>query len=1612
MLMSRTKFLAISCVITSASVLAANQWQAISFVQDRSVVFAMVNSVSEEKPSIEVLLQNLKSTSAQLERVREFDEKFRNAEDKDNFSYAKLGIEAGFIDGKDATVSKATNPFVAAMERSNALADEIIGVDKEIENLGTARENAAQKARLTRKKTGLQADKLTLDNTLVAALKNVDSNSGVTGPTDGRWAVDEYKAKNHSVEDWRENWLNACKAELSDEGIVKRVAAANDAIHPTKEYPGDDFAGWDKGFLVPVQKFARLVTDCNGLLRQLRTAYPALKDELKSALQPSDVIQQLHDYSIKAAKKLDTASAAKNLIDSMISVQTGFNPAESASNRHTRVKMAKLREFLGLAADYRVKVLDTMQDALLQIEVQSKDQPKGETGDQIAAVKALAETSNAILAAIRDVQRKYALASDEISGINDDWATRRIPLFYYPDPMGIVQSLRPSETPRLINPQSESAANSAKVANAKLKELEAGIFATGAKINAAKSRIVSIREEIATITRELDDANRESVKLGRDKEDLTKAKTKQVADRQKEVDRQGAVQTALETERAKIPDPADAAAVAKHQREIARLEADLALSNRRIESMDRKAEDQANLETALDRRIADNNAAVTTLDARKKELVDDQQQLPAQLKSAETSLLTLQGDIAKARAERTNTAQIDADAFGEFATTEPMYVLEADQGRADAAGRVQMIVYPRSKMLMLRGPVADVLKVHQWVSIFDRPAPQAKISIHSLQINGSNPVKINEAVQKASQAIRLAKSRVQIVQDTLRNALNQEVANCAAAAKGVYGGHSKPLSDRFYRTYFFHPEVRQQLGMVTPDPRVGDITQHRAWDDQRAIQDLDGLASNLAHAMSLKDSVNDYKEMQLEESRALANMHINGSAADLRGNASHDQKDHSKRQDEFTRAKRAAAFELRQSLTNVGYYLAQFYGHVAHSQQSLGAFGLNLTNLQKASSLALKFVRKKNDDPCEIDKFLTEVKQCVNDCDVFTPLKLIRENLSKSAANHNFSEPKLNFDAQVSAAVLPDPSRATTLGEMIFMISLASEESRRNILEAFSNQLYTESLIGHYLKGGQVVENDSLANLAAAIYSQFGVPARTGELFTQTNDTHITPLFPRSVFGANGNALRIKNSMVGTNGYPVDDTDATTSNQLEILYALKSRVRNALLMSLEGADDSIDESAEAVQTFSKAAMYLSGQWTPNQYASEVLSPTRFSYKVPITKLAANAGASAPRTAAADQMLKRFIESFETDFDAYFMDDMLTSLRKSATGSGIEFGSYERRSILASNRLLTRQEVTATGSSIMDPDRDLRAEAATLFGLIDSVGNKKSSGGKSGSEIASESLVGAAGAAYAARQAVSGDPTKLTQFGLFGALLGGLLGLPNEPQGDVYSIGSGGTFKVVPIFDPTGQGVRFRFDYVQGVQIQEPDKTTRPDPSRVERHTTNTEVAVTNMDLQEISSFESNMRLGTPLKKTGGIPILREFLPDVPIVGYFVKRGGAKPLRQHTLIFAQTVMYPSIADLGELMLDTPIFPASTSGNASSGRAVYASTPGQMAITTTMIPVSADLTRRDFISKELGGGSFTKTEHSTRYELSPQTRKQTASIKKPTQTKKHKAKKKKTVNHKRK
>lgn len=445
---------------------------------------------------------------------------------------------------------------------------------------------------------------------------------------------------------------------------------------------------------------------------------------------------------------------------------------------------------------------------------------------------------------------------------------------------------------------------------------------------------------------------------------------------------------------------------------------------------------------------------------------------------------------------------------------------------------------------------------------------------------------------------------------------------------------------------------------------------------------------------------------------------------------------------------------------------------------------------------------------------------------------------------------------------LPDPAGTTTLGEALLILSLGNYHSRFRVFSNFRSEL------GDRLGGLALRESD---------------PRITD---TWRNDTN--------------RFFTLTNRMLGVDFQLNANSDPLTASQLELIHALEKLAQQKAVDEVRRTQSELDALAEREARLpARAIQRLQIRAKRNNLVSAVIPlinwvRTRFGLNSGLQRITA---ANAPqeiskfadgieeinplrtpnaRVAAADQMLKEMIIAVEDDIERHFVQRMLNRLRDRITKGkiGVGVGVMQRTSVLATNRLLARVDPRASAQLAVGEEQNILQSVQQLAQIY-----------------------------------------LTTQTGGALGLLGALDKQPREAPPEIYGINTGNTFQVTPIFDPSGQALRFKFDFVGMTRIQEPNGTVSRQLPRIERHTVNTEVQLSNLEIREISRFESNARIGRPTEYSGGLPIVKDIpkiRPYLPLLGWFVRKGGKAAVVQQSLIFGQTTMYPTISDIMDLL----------------------------------------------------------------------------------------------------
>lgn len=245
----------------------------------------------------------------------------------------------------------------------------------------------------------------------------------------------------------------------------------------------------------------------------------------------------------------------------------------------------------------------------------------------------------------------------------------------------------------------------------------------------------------------------------------------------------------------------------------------------------------------------------------------------------------------------------------------------------------------------------------------------------------------------------------------------------------------------------------------------------------------------------------------------------------------------------------------------------------------------------------------------------------------------------------------------------------------------------------------------------------------------------------------------------------------------------------------------------------------------------------------------------------------------NENLTSMLKAFDSDVREDFAEPMIRRLRDRLLARNLSVGVFQRTSVVASNRLVARVDPQASAQIGPAKEIDVLQDALQLAQL------------------------------YASAQTG----------GLIG-VLGKSAELPKNGQSGLYAITTGNLFQITPIFDPTGQVMRFKFDYVLQSQVREPDGSVDPQLSKIERHGINTEVRLGDYEIERISQFNTNSQVGIPTRKTGGLPLFKDLYPfsEIPLVGWFTYRHGHGGQIAQSLVLASTSMYPTIQDVIEIL----------------------------------------------------------------------------------------------------
>lgn len=1042
-----------------------------------------------------------------------------------------------------------------------------------------------------------------------------------------------------------------------------------------------------------------------------------------------------------------------------------------------------------------------------------------------------------------------------MAGDLNKFITEQVRLFYFTDVPRLMLAL--NQTAHVLNPESKALRDQAAAARTELTQRSGDLDEATQRASELSTRLNQIDADIRSATTNLT----QTTNSFRTADSLWTTLTRQSA-----------------TYKALHPNPADGSAEKEMQ---ARLD---------------------DVVSAQKNRRDDAENAKTQADQKKQQLLDEQNGLPAQKAKALQDIETARKEVRRLRRVVEVQAATENQAFIAERDNAPVWIADANTESPDPLQRVILLAYEDSKVLFIRGKPDDVTFAKEIIAQYDRPAPQALITLWTIQMNGSNTRSFNHKLQTIRDEIGNIQVGVTDLQEALRTAVKNEVNRTSDAAEKC--APNSLLRDRLARYFFYTPEMRKQLGFIWPEGKTWTKefgSKMAAADLRLAIRYLERIQS--ATYLS-KDNPSTYIMSALVES---ANSSVK------RAHLYHQQFENDNK-DETGPWKTLNAF-LLDSVVVIEERKKNRKKRLGSTSDKLLPDTAASTNGDSTSDKLPAYT---------IACLIKQLEVQANCYDPPTPASQSENCITKAAVYLAPTEFLTRY-------TLPDPIKATTLGEMMFAATLANRQSRARIY------------------------SDFIANIAFRLASQtrkksenplFDFIREAGFRFLPSEDRDYFT-YQKQPKNKVNQRLQSLDVIFGDvrNDPQLGDGNEVTPNQMEILLALRTKARSDIagevqrLLNQIGKMPHLLQSSDIATPYRDQYLHLVGwlyrsslpasldtgpvDWQrEGERATDACLPPiqttdpprlrdRAAWEIARIQSDLNPLSKAtPRVAAADEMIKRLINSFQHDLETLFIRSALKKIDEAGVGDGVELGSIQRTSILATNRLVASVDPVASAQGETSQTDDLLKSAQQLAEFASHFQRQNRAQG-----LTAGLSAGGAAALTGASAATA------TGVGLLGALSS--LGNESQPAGELYSINTGNLFRITPIFDPSGQALRFRFDFTGTSRITEPDGTRNPLIPRIERHTVNTEVQISNMELREISSFETNTQIGRPERTGGGIPILNRIpiLKEIPLIGYFYREAPSPAKRQESLILAQTVIYPTISDIAGLLLESHPQPVS-------------------------------------------------------------------------------------------
>jgi len=814
-------------------------------------------------------------------------------------------------------------------------------------------------------------------------------------------------------------------------------------------------------------------------------------------------------------------------------------------------------------------------------------------------------------------------------------------------------------------------------------------------------------------------------------------------------------------------------------------------------------------------------AEKTQADEALTEAKSEQATAKAVLLEAQTNLDDKQTALMTCTKQAYVAALVESDAFAAAHQDAPFWFATPETTTSNPARRVILCACEGQNVIYLRGTPADVEYVRKIIAEMDRPAPQARLTLWTLEIGGG-PTDIDNAMAGVRRQLGVISENSGAFLAALRWAVSRKANELEAHERRNW----PRMPPWFRRLFVYAPEVREELGLtersferLKSDPASAEFLR-RAFPDPAAVTTL----GEAILVLCLSD-----REYQLEI--------LDAVEGDLRVRLGPPGE---------TEGQGAETTRLRCLRQSLGLSANAALSNEAEVRAEQWA---TICALKRAAALDNEIEARRRVESCLARSLRADVtlwgdggKSALDPTGLVAELERVHRGEPRAegagdilnAAGRRRAEPTWRGVIERYATVTdrPGPWGGITPAQHELIAAL-KRPALQNALDTVQRR--GRDLEGHEMGGG----------------AHPGAEYREGE-----RDGLPEP-------------AKSARTAIGTARVYLEQEGLLQTGEAP---AANGRQGPPSPRAPQAVDGPLDPATAAADV---------GQRLPSPQAPQVvdapLDPETAASVARLLERTYPLERTAARTAAANQMLKEFMIAVEDDVDREVVTPAINQLQEGLRRTRLRVGILQHTSVLASNRRIARVSPHATAELGLEGARDILNETLQLTQI------------------------------YLAFQT-----------GGVSALLGASPGLPKEAPPSIYAVTAGNTFQVTPFVDPSGQALRFAFDYVAQTPIREPDGTVDPRLPRVQRHTVNTEVQLSNLELRDISEYSANFQVGTPRRLSGGIPILRDLpvLREIPIIGWFQKTDSRDAVAVHSLIFAQTTVYPTIEDMVNL-LATPV-----------------------------------------------------------------------------------------------